>query len=267
MSAAVSPTVAPPPADPVRIAVLGRSRWALWWRDELADDPRFALLEPDDADAPEPDATLRGDAGRVTIEVPHGPDADSLPFRPARFTAAFAAARSAVEYFETRPLSGTPRDFTLVEHTQTPLGPLEEHGTAVDRLEARLDELLALSEWTAPRVVHATRIERGEETTLAVRLEDAATGGTALIEIVRGAAVRWESGWSLRTPAGAYHEGTLTTREPGGELAARPWTGEASSPLNALHAWLAHGEAWPVTAEQTQAVAALMKAIAEKTPA
>lgn len=253
MSAAVSPTAAPPPADPVRIAVLGRSRWALWWRDELADDPRFALLEPDVADAPEPDATLRCDAGRVTIEVPHGPDADSLPFRPARFTAAFAAARSAVEQ-----LGGSPRDFTLVEHTQTPLGDLEEHGTALDRLEARLDELLALSAWTAPQVVHPARIERGEEVTLAVRLEDAATGGTALLEIVRGAAVRWESGWSLRTPAGAYHDGVLTTREPGGELAARPWTGEESSPLNALHAWLAHGEPWPVTAEQTQAVAALM---------
>ncbi|MFH5803486.1 hypothetical protein [Alienimonas sp. DA493] len=256
MSAAPPPPAAPPPVDRPRIAVRGRSRWGLWWRDELAGDPRFTLLGPDDADAPEPDATLRCEGGRVTIAVPHGPDADELPFRPARFTAAFRAARSAVEF-----LGGSPRDFTLVEHTQTPLGDLEQHGTALDRLEARLDELLALSDWTAPRVTHVARGERGEEVTLRTEIADGATGGTAFVEIVRGAAVRWDRGWSLRTPAGAYHAGLLTTREPAGELAPRPWTGEESSPLDALHAWVATGEPWPVTAEQTAAVAALLKAI------
>ena len=249
-----------PPERPVRVAVRGRTRWALWWAEELADDPRFTLLTGDQDDGPEPDAVVRCDAGRVTIDVPHGPDADSLPFRRGRFTAAFAAARTAIAH-----LGGSPRDFTLIEHTQTPLGPLDEHGTATDRLEARLDELLALSDWTEPRLAHAERLERGEEVTLRVRLTDAATGGTALLEVVRGAAVRWEPGWNLRTPRGAYHDGVLTTREPGGELAARPWTGEASSPLDALHGWVARGAAWPVTAAQTAAAAALTAAIAERT--
>ena len=198
---------------------------------------------------------VRCDAGRVTIDVPHGPDADSLPFRPARFTAAFATARTAIAH-----LGGAPRDFTLIEHTQTPLGPLEEHGTAADRLEARLDELLALSGWTEPHLARAERLERGEEVTLRVQLTDAATGGTASVEIVRGAAVRWERGWNLRTPRGAYHDGVLTTREPGGELAARSWAGEARSPLDALHGWVARGGAWPVTAAQTAAVRELLKA-------
>ncbi|NNJ27844.1 hypothetical protein [Alienimonas chondri] len=252
---------APPTDRPVRLAVVGGARWALWWTDELANDPRFDLQSQE-----EPDVILRCDAGRVTVEVPHGPDAEALPFRPARFTAAFDAARTALAQ-----LGGSPVDFTLIEHTQTPLGSLEEHGTALDRLEARLDELLALSDWKQPRVAHAARIERGKEVTFRVSLTDDATGGTASIEIVRGAAVRWQSGWSLRTPAGAYcdqgtRDGTLTTREPAGELAARPWTGQESSPLEALHAWVARGETWPVTAEQTKAVAALREAIDKAIP-
>ncbi len=165
------------------------------------------------------------------------------------------------------PPDGAPLDFTLVEHTQTPLGGLEEHGAAADRLEARLDELLALSDWQTPRIVHATRTVRGdvagggEEVTWRAEIADDATGGTALIELVRGAAVRWQSGWSLRTAAGAYHEGVLATREPGGELAARPWTEPASSPLDALHAWVARGERWPVTAAHAAAVARFMNTL------
>ncbi len=79
---------------PVRVAVTGRTRWALWWADELTDDPRFALAAESDADA-----VVRGEPGRTIVEVPDGPHADALPFRPARFTAAFAAARSAVHLF------------------------------------------------------------------------------------------------------------------------------------------------------------------------
>ena len=272
----MSPRPASTAEPPVRVRVPGRTRWALWWADELADDPRFTLLAHEPDGEPAPDALVRCEAGRVTVEVPPAavppgavppgavpPGADALPFRPARFTAAFDAARTAVAR-----LGGSPRDFTLVEHTQTPLGQPPrgrgtEHGTAADRLEARLDELLALSDWETPHVVHATHIERGEEVTWAVRLTDANTGGTASVEIVRGTAVRWESGWSLRTPAGAYHAGTLTTREPGGELAARPWTGADSSPLDALHGWAARGAAWPVTAAQAARVAALMDGIEE----
>ena len=258
---------APPPPEPpspagppVRVAVAGQTRWGLWWADELAADPRFALIDPEDGIGPEPAATLRCETGRVTIAVPRGPDADVFPFRPGRFTAAFAAARTAVAH-----LGGSPRDFTLVEHTQTPLIAGSRAGsdafpTARDRLEARLDELLALSDWAEPRLTHAERVVRGGEETARARVEDAATGGTALIEIVRGAAVRWEPGWSVRTPAGGYHAGTLTTREPGGELAARPWAGGASSPLDALHDWVAGGAAWPVTAAEADAVRGLLGA-------
>ncbi|MEM9701161.1 MAG: hypothetical protein AAF907_01805 [Planctomycetota bacterium] len=254
---------AEPPSDPgaaVRVAVIGSTRWALWWRDELTDDPRFALLTEGETGKNEPDATVRCEPHGTTIAVPDGPDAEDLPFRPGRFSAEFNAARSALNLSRKRSPDG-PCDFTLIEHTQTPLGDLSAHGTAQGRLEARLDELLALSGWRSPSVVHARQQLRGAETTLRAELFDQETSGTALIELVRGAAITWNPGWNVRTPAGGYFNDTLTTREPGAELAARLWGGAETSPLDALHAWVSAGDPWPITAEQTAAVAVLMTQI------
>ena len=280
----------------------GLTRRGLWWADELAADPRFALVglcEPEetrrakaaslpiepvgDAGAsPVAAAAILASGGRrppgggVVVHVPpvRGDEVrpGELVHRPGRFTAGFAALAAGVAQLADQG-DAHPRAFTFVSHSRAPrpsgaAAGDAEHGTAADRLEAAFDALLALSGWTAPRVAHAERRgAEGEEETLRAAVADEETGGAAWLEIVRGAAVGWEPGWSVRTPAGGFAGGTLGVRLDGGELAPRPWPPERiepRSPLDALHAHLTGGEAWPVTPGHTAGAFALIREFLER---